>query len=194
MRKSAIILPIACLCVLWGAPTAHAGDDITIHVGIGDDQVTEGTDPQAIVEIQLSEPAPQGGICIEVTEGDGSDDAQPSDDYQFQTIDFSFDQGDDTAFAHINIVDDDIAEDTETFTVKATQIACQAGITGITPGINAAVIVDTSDTGTVTIYDTDLPPTGSNDGVLVMAGLGAVGIGVVAVGASRVRRRRLPLT
>ena len=138
-------------------------------------------------------PAPPGGLCIEVTEGDGGDTAEPSGDYQFQTIDFTFQPGDQDATAHINIVDDDISESEETFTVKDVQIACQPGIADVTPGITVAVALDTTDTGTVTIEDDDLPATGANDGLLVWAGLGAVGLGALTLGASRVRRRRVPV-
>ncbi len=189
MKKYPLIVATAAATAMLWMPSAEAGNGGTISVNIGDAEVTEGSDTTATVAITLSSPAPVGGFCVEVSQGGAGDTAEPTADYLFSQIQFSFPQGATGGNANITIVDDEELEFTETFEVKSVQIACGVAELGVLPGINAVTTIDTSDTGTVTIIDDDEGPLTGSGSRLLLVGASTLLAGLVGFALSRSGRR-----
>ncbi|MDO6600681.1 Calx-beta domain-containing protein, partial [Tenacibaculum sp. 1_MG-2023] len=112
-------------------------DDDTPVVILEDVTVTEGTDPVATIPVSISNPSDET-IVVQITQTIGT---AGTDDYTVETIEVTFLAGETSTTVDIDIEDDLLLENTETFSVNGTVTSSNA--TNATPSI-------------VTILDNDI--------------------------------------
>ena len=82
----------------------------------------EGTPRPVRVDLQLDQPAPAGGVCIDIDLAGGS--ARLGEDFRLNGQIPRIPEGGRTAFVEIQIIDDNISEPDETLRIRIAQSAC----------------------------------------------------------------------
>ncbi|APG64219.1 hypothetical protein LPB136_02035 [Tenacibaculum todarodis] len=111
---------------------------------LGDVTVTEGEDPVAVIPVTLSNPSDED-VVVEVAVTSGT---AGTDDYVETVVSVTIPAGETQGEVVITIIDDNIDEATETFTINGTSDNANPSETGI-----VTILDDPADVPTVTIGD-----------------------------------------
>lgn len=168
-----------------GTAQADPAPTATYTAEIGTARVVEGSTGWVELPVTLSEPAPEGGLCFDVTVGADGDSARLNQDYlDFVASVVRIRGGATSAVVAIPILDDLEPEFDKVLTVSLLPASC-AGLG------EPAVAVEVAKAGGLVLVDNDdLPMTGtSTDMVWFAVALAGIGAGLVV--AARARRTRI---
>ncbi|MBD8525467.1 autotransporter domain-containing protein [Pseudomarimonas arenosa] len=126
LARSVVILLLAGLPAIGLAQTTPRP---VLSLAVDRGVAEEGSTRPVRVDLSLDQPAPSGGVCIDVDLAGGS--ARPGEDFVLNSQIPRIPEGARNAFVEIRIIDDNVAEQDETLRIRIAQSDCyEVGMPG----------------------------------------------------------------